>query len=278
MNWHAANAPTNLPSTPKEPEEDKYLSVMDPARPSDTESVSELLVRKITGMWEGAKDPNKVVSFLSREAINPINYLSAPGKAVAVTAGSAGILAALMKFGTVAPSKAISAGNQAGAFRPSASRLLPSNLVGLNKKVQEVVKENSLQQSGYGIRHPAEEIEDLIFTKIASPKELQKYGAPEFQIDPFLPHVRNPELNPTDRIAEEYLLEDFLAGYAPKEFLIKNTRRADMIQDAANTPRFSPYMKSDDAVMMNSLKIHPTLVDDARAFMGQLKDKNQYLA
>jgi len=46
MNWHAANAPTNLPSTPKEPEEDKYLSVMDPARPSDTESVSELLVRK----------------------------------------------------------------------------------------------------------------------------------------------------------------------------------------------------------------------------------------
>jgi hypothetical protein len=47
LDWHAANAPTNLPKrVPVEPEEDKYISVMDPARPSDTESVSELLVRK----------------------------------------------------------------------------------------------------------------------------------------------------------------------------------------------------------------------------------------
>lgn len=125
MNWHAANAPTNLPSTPKEPEEDKtkYISVMDSKRPPEVESVSDLLVRKITDIYEAAKDPGKVVSFLSREAINPLNYLpTAPAKAAAITAGSAGILAALMKFGTIAPSKAISAGNQTsfklrGSFR-----------------------------------------------------------------------------------------------------------------------------------------------------------------
>lgn len=277
MNWHAANAPTNLPSTPKEPEEDKtkYLSVMDPKRPPEVESVSDLLVRKITDIYEAAKDPGKVVSFLAREAIDPLNYLpAAPAKAAAITAGSAGILAALMKFGTIAPSKAISAGNQAGAFRPSASRLLPSSMVGLDEKVQQILKSNLPREGEGDFRLAIDKIEDLIITKVASPKELQKYGAPEFQVDPFLPHVKNPELNPTDRLAREYPLSDFLEGYKPREFLRRNQSRAEMIEDIAHIPTFLPFAAKGDAAMRNTLaQAFPTLADDARAFMGQIKDK-----
>jgi hypothetical protein len=224
-------------------------------------------------MWEGAKDPNKVVSFLSREAINPLNYLSAPGKAVAAIAGSAGILAALMKSGTIAPSKAVSTGNQAGAFRPSASRLLPSSFVELDRKMQEVASGNLPREGERDFRVATEKIEDLIITKVASPKELQKYGAPEFQIDPFLPHVKNPELYPTDRLATEYPLSDFLGNYTSQNFLRKNQSRADRVKTLIDDPQFLPYAIKDDAKMQNILKDSRTFAEDARAFMGQIGDK-----
>ncbi len=84
MTWHAANAFTNLPKkipveTPQETPEDKYIPAMDPFRIPDVESVSDLIVRKLAETWEGAKDPNKVVSFLAREAINPLSYLGGAG-------------------------------------------------------------------------------------------------------------------------------------------------------------------------------------------------------
>jgi len=269
LNWHAANAPTSLPKEvpyEEKKQDDGYISVMDPARPPEVESVSELLVRKINDIWQGMKDPGKVVNFLAREAIDPLNYLpSAPAKAAAVTAGSAGILAALMKFGTVAPSKAVSMGNQAGAFRPSASRLLPSSLTNLDKSLK--------QELGFTVTDKLGEIENILIAKMAAPKELQKYGAPEFQADPFLAHVRNPNAGIAEKIASEYPLSDFIAGFPVGEVLRKNAIRADLVKEAADTPSFLPYVKQDDAMMIGALETHPWLEGNAKAFMGQLKDK-----
>lgn len=269
LNWHAANAPTSLPKEvpyEEKKQDDGYISVMDPAHPPEVESVSELLVRKINDIWQGMKDPGKVVNFLAREAIDPLNYLpSAPAKAAAVTAGSAGILAALMKFGTITPSKAVSMGNQAGAFRPSASRLLPSSLVKLDNSLK--------QEPGFSVVDKLGEIENILLDKMAAPKELQKYGAPEFQADPFLTHVRNPNAGMVDKIAAEYPLSDFMAGYQVKEILRKNTSRAEMVKEAADTPSFLPYAKQDDVMMMSMLGTFSSLENDAKAFMGQIKDK-----
>lgn len=266
LNWHAANAPTNLPKeVPYEKPQDTYISVMDPTRPSDTESLADLLLRKINDTWQGMKDPNKVVGVLSREAINPLNYLSAPAKAVAVTTGSAGILAALMKFGTITPSKAVSTGNQAGAFRPSASRLLPSSLTNLDRSLKQELNFTATDKLG--------EIENILLNKMTAPKELQKYGAPEFQADAFLPHTRNPNFNRVEQIAQEYPLSNFIAGYQVKETLRKNTSRAEMVKEAADTPSFLPYAEQDDARMISLLGTFSSLENDAKAFMGQLKDK-----
>ena len=72
LNWQSANAPTSLPKEipyEEKKQDDGYISVMDPARPPEVESVSELLVRKINDIWQGMKDPGKVVNFLAREAI-----------------------------------------------------------------------------------------------------------------------------------------------------------------------------------------------------------------
>jgi len=272
LNWQSANAPTSLPKEipyEEKKQDDGYISVMDPARPPEVESVSELLVRKINDIWQGMKDPGKVVNFLAREAIDPLNYLpSAPAKAAAVTAGSAGILAALMKFGTITPSKAVSTGNQAGAFRPSASRLLPSSLIDLSQSLH-----SSLGYRKTKTRDNLDSIADLILDKTITSKELTKYGAPEFQIDPFLAHVRDPEYNPTDRIASEYPLSDFLAGPITGAVLHKNAGRAYAVKEAADVPSLSPYLKQGDAMMMSLLNTYPSLENDARAFMGQLKDK-----
>jgi hypothetical protein len=274
LNWHAANAPTNLPKeVPYEKPQDTYISVMDPTRPSDTESLAELLLRKINDTWQGMKDPNKVVGVLSREAINPLNYLSAPAKAVAVTTGSAGILATLMKLGTITPSKAVSTGNQAGAFRPSASRLLPSSLTELSNRTTTILNDNLPRPGFRDFRTPEELAEDIVLAKMIAPKELQKYGAPEFQADPFLPHVRNPERNPPAALAEHYSLSDLINDYRSQEVLRKNASRAFAYTEAKDYPPFMPYLEKDDKKMMETLDLYPRLGDDVRAFMGQLKDE-----
>lgn len=270
LNWHAANAPTDLPKEvpyEEKKQDDGYISVMDPARPPEVESVSELLVRKINDIWQGMKDPGKVVNFLAREAIDPLNYLpSAPAKAAAVTAGSAGILAALMKFGTITPSKAVSMGNQAGAFRPSASRLLPSSLSNLDRSLQ--------QELGFAVSDRLGEIENVLLAKMAAPKELQKYGAPEFQADAFLAHVRNPNAGIAEKIAREYPLNEFLTSeYAVLSFMDSSRLRADAIKDYNTNPEVAKFAREDDEIVLNILKSNPGIIPNAKAFMGQLKDK-----
>lgn len=277
LNWQSVNATTSLPKEvpyEEKKQDDGYISVMDPARPPEVESVSELLVRKINDIWQGMKDPGKVVNFLAREAIDPLNYLpSAPAKAAAVTAGSAGILAALMKFGTITPSKAISMGNQAGAFRPSASRLLPSSLTELSNRTTTILNDNLPRPGFRDFRTPEELAEDIVLAKMIAPKELQKYGAPEFQADSFLPHVRNPERNPPAALAEYYPLSDLINDYRSQEVLRKNASRASAYTEAKDYPPFMPYLEKDDKRMMETLDLYPRLGDDARAFMGQLKDE-----
>lgn len=286
LDWHAANAPTSLPKEipyEEKKQDDGYISVMDPARPPEVESVSELLVRKINDIWQGMKDPGKVVNFLAREAIDPLNYLpSAPAKAAAVTAGSAGILAALMKFGTVAPSKAASMGNQAGAFRPSASRLLPSSLIDLSQSLH-----GSLGYRKTETRDNMEGIADLILDKTITSKELTKYGAPEFQLDPYLLHVRTPGRIHKSYLPTELPLRDFLKADQERRWSIRgimdsNKRRADLVKD--NSELGETDLGDVERTLINFLnkdlqfgnrgspKVY-MLADDARAYMGQLKDK-----
>lgn len=284
INWQSANAPTSLPKEvpyEEKKQDDGYISVMDPARPPEVESVSELLVRKINDIWQGMKDPGKVVNFLAREAIDPLNYLpSAPAKAVAVTAGSAGILAALMKFGTVVPSEAVSMGNQAGAFRPSASRLLPSSLLDLSQSLH-----GSLGYRKTKTSDNLDSIADLILDKTITSKELAKYGTPEFQLDPYLHHVRNIELVGKHNLPEELSLHNFLTSNPERrqgigDIMFYNESRADLIQAKTGTKVLKLAEESLRNILDKDLqfgngessKVY-MLADDARAYMGQLKDK-----
>lgn len=164
-------------------------------------------------------------------------------------------------------------GGAAGAFRPSASRLLPSSLTELSNRTTTILNDNLPRPGFRDFRTPEELAEDIVLAKMIAPKELQKYGAPEFQADPFLPHVRNPERNPPAALAEHYPLSDLINDYRSQEVLRKNASRASAYTEAKDYPPFMPYLEKDDKRMMETLDLYPRLGGDARAFMGQLKDK-----
>jgi hypothetical protein len=143
-----------------------------------------------------------------------------------------------------------------GAFRPVGSKLLPSTLQGIKRGIapdpREVV----------GFLSPTLQTARSIESKI-SDKALQKYGAPDFPLDPYLGHVRGGKAGSA---------EDF------KHFL--NTTELPLSvyrQDAQEYISFSNLVKRKEAAGKSiSPNIREGLLaykDDLRAYRSALSEK-----
>lgn len=129
--------------------------------------------------------PKEVVRFLSEMAIDPINYIPA-AKGIGIAGAGAGILSLLMKKGTISPSRAAigkTLEKQIGAFRPEGSKISPISTEYI--AADRISMEQLLDARKSGLLTRQEGFETLMASKL-SDKELAKYGAPSFKLDPHL--------------------------------------------------------------------------------------------
>jgi len=136
------------------------------------------------------------------------------------------------------------AGNgMVGAFRPVGSKLLPSALRDIRKNITPIKlgQEGSLDplaQVEWGAVESGS-LSEQIVGKV-SDKALQKYGAPDFPLDPYLSHVRG---------ASFASKEEMLKVVAPKEMTLTNI--SGMANGIASAAR---YIKSEKAHLMSGTR------------------------
>lgn len=114
------------------------------------------------------------------------------------------------------------AGNgMVGAFRPVGSKLLPSVVTRIRgelspPKLGEEGIMDPLRQVEWGVVESAPTLASSIQGKI-SDKALQKYGAPDFPLDPFLGHVKGSPYETPDKMLANLFVEKVpMSSYGPE--------------------------------------------------------------
>lgn len=132
--------------------------------------------------------------------------------------------------------EALAGNGMVGAFRPVGSKLLPSQLGRMAKiltpaKLGEEGIMDPLRQAEWGVIHNGS-LPEQIASKISN-KTLQKYGAPDFPLDPYLGHVMGTAYATK---------EDMLYAVSPRKMTLR-----DISEIAQDTRAGARNVKADRA-------------------------------
>lgn len=214
--------------------------------------------------------PKEVVKFLSEMAIDPTNYIPA-AKGLA----GAGILSLLMKKGTISPSRAaigMDIERQIGAFRPEGSKISPASTEHIATDRMSI--EQLLDARKNGLLTRQEGFETLMASKL-SDKELAKYGAPSFKLDPHLSSTASEDftklrLQPTEdlEVARKDLTR--LVGQVERSRRQSIISRENQRSVADARKRAGLFGWTDDDIA-ETLGVVDSLAKQAKAGIAQVK-------
>lgn len=227
--------PWQAPETSPERLE-QYQSVMTPRGNPEPENLFALLQEKLGDAMLAARDPKKVVKFLAEAALDPTNL---------IPAGKAAIPAVAL------------------AFRPSNSRMLPSQLVYAKKDIEYAARELGALERG--------EVPNLtswpglLLNSKISGKEIEKYGTPEFKLDPYLTSTNALNDGGKPRAPLATLSNHLIFNKRTNDELMRMVKR--------DTKRgLSPGESLGNLKYDEDTYTYAKMVDDNQAFFSQLRE------